>query len=162
MNGGWKDTLITIKKTDWLPSVNIVYSLTSRFNIRAAYYETVARPDLRELSTFSYFDFNILRSIAGSKLQTTNIKNADIRFEYYPSPGEIVSISGFHKRFFNPIELLVTGTSGLPKLEYANLASAEDIGIEVDFRKSLNFLSLGSAFGKICICPAALPTWMPI
>lgn len=140
-DGVVKDSLVNISKTDWLPSVNTIYSLTPKMNIRAAWYKTVARPDLRELSTFQYYDFTVFRLISGGDLEPTQIQNFDLRFEFYPSPGEIISISGFHKRFFHPIELQLTGTSGKPLLQYKNLESAKDKGIEVDFRKSLNFFS---------------------
>lgn len=86
--------------------------------------------------------------ITGSPLKTTRIENADIRFEYYPAPGEIISISGFLKNFRNPIEVVYIATSGANKLRYSNLQSAKDIGLEVDFRKSLNFISGESEIWK--------------
>jgi len=142
------DSLISVKKTDWLPSVNAIYALTPKMNIRAAYYQTVARPDLRELSFFSYFDFDVFRTISGSNLKPTQIKNYDLRYEFYPSPDEIISVSGFYKKFTNPIELSIVPTSAQPLLIYKNLASAKDRGLEIDFRKSLRFVSGASDFFK--------------
>jgi TonB-dependent receptor len=141
------DSLIAIKKNDWLPSLNAIYALTSKMNIRAAFYKTVARPDLKELSYFSYFDFEVFRTISGNHLQPTQIKNYDLRYEFYPSPDEIIAVSGFYKKFTNPIELTFEPTSAKPFLIYKNLASAKDLGFEVDFRKSLRFLS-SSTFWK--------------
>jgi TonB-dependent receptor len=135
---------VTINQTDWLPSANLIYALTDKINIRAALYKTVARADLRELSSFQYFDYDIYDIIEGSALKTTRIDNADIRFEYYPSPGEVLSISGFYKKFNNPIEVVYIQTSGSPILMYSNLLSAKDFGLEADFRKSLNFLDENS------------------
>ncbi|MBS7566953.1 TonB-dependent receptor [Mucilaginibacter sp. Bleaf8] len=137
-----------INQTDWLPSVNAIYSLTSKFNIRAAVYKTVARPDLRELSAFQYFDYEIYDVISGAPLKTTHINNADLRLEYFPSPGEIVSISGFYKKFKNPIEVVYIGTSSGQTLFYNNLLSAKDLGVEFDFRKSLNFWGSESPIWK--------------
>ncbi len=109
-------------------------------------YKTVARPDFRELSSFQYWDYDFFSTISGSPLQTTNIQNADLRSEYYPKPGEIISISGFYKKFKNPIELMYFQTSGGMAYSYYNLESALDKGIEVDFRKSLNFIAPASSF----------------
>lgn len=136
----WIDQPITIDKTDWLPSVNLIYAITPSINARAAYYKTVARPDIRETSGFSYFDFEIMRTIYGGNLLTTSIKNADLRLEWYPAAGEVVSVSGFYKHFDNPIELRMVNTSGRPFYYYENLLKAKDLGIEVDFRKSFSFV----------------------
>lgn len=138
--------LIKNKQTDWLPSVNAIYSLTSKLNLRAAWYKTVARPDFREMSSFSYWDYDFFAPITGTPLRTTRIENADVRVEYYPSPGEIISISGFYKKFRDPIELMYIGTSGSTAYFYKNLEGATDKGMELDFRKKLDFISLSSAF----------------
>ncbi|WP_169306873.1 TonB-dependent receptor [Pedobacter polaris] len=142
------DSLISIVKNDWLPSLNAIYAVNAKMNIRAAYYKTVARPDLKELSSFSYFDFEVFRTISGNNLKPTQIKNYDLRYEFYPGPDEIISVSGFYKKFTNPIELTFEPTSAKPLLIYKNLSSARDLGFEVDFRKSLRFFSSSSAFWK--------------
>ncbi len=137
---------VSLKKTDWLPSANLIYSLNEKMNIRTAWYETVARPDLRELSSFRYFDPGLMRLISGSNLKSTSIENFDLRYEFYPSPREIISVSGFYKKFTNPIELQLDLTSGKPNYVYVNLASAKDLGLEADFRKSLEFINPDVAF----------------
>jgi len=128
-------------QTDWLPSANAIYALSNKINVRASWYKTVARPDLRELSSFQYFDYDIFKTIAGSALKTTNIENIDLRFEVFPSPGEVLSISGFYKKFRNPIEVVIRPTSVGQTFFYTNLLGAKDIGLELDFRKSFNFIS---------------------
>lgn len=133
-------------QTNWLPSVNAVYSFTEKLNFRAAWYKTVARPDFRELSSFIYWDYDLFASVSGTPLQTTRVENADLRFEYYPAPGEVISISGFYKNFRNPIEMIVDPTSGGNGYRYANLEGAMDKGLEVDFRKSLSFINSSAPF----------------
>ncbi len=135
--------LTSIKQTDWLPSVNAIYSITDKLNFRAAWYKSVARPDFREISDFSYWDYDLFATVAGSPLQTTKIDNADLRLEYYPAPGEVLSLSGFYKHFRNPIEVMYMGRTNY---FYKNLESALDKGLEVDFRKSLNFIQPSSSF----------------
>ncbi len=134
------DSLIQSKNNDWLPSVNTIYALSPKMNLRAAYYKTVARPDFRELSFFSYFDYDLFVSVSGNNLKRTSIQNYDLRYEFYPSPGEILSVSGFYKKFTNPIEVLVS-TSSTRFYIYQNLRSAKNAGFELDARKSLGFIS---------------------
>lgn len=154
-----KETLISLKKTDWLPSANFIYALNEQMNVRAAWYKTVARPDLRELSSFEYFDPVLMRSISGNNLKSTSIENLDLRYEFYPSPGEIISASVFYKKFKNPIELLLLPTSGQPSYQYTNLKSAKDLGFEIDFRKSLDFISQDAAFLKNIFISGSF-TWL--
>lgn len=142
--GEYERVLLNNKQTDWLPSANAIYAITDKINMRAAWYKTVARPDFREFSRFSYFDYDLFAMVQGAPLETTNIENSDIRLEYYPSPGEIISISGFYKKFKNPIEIMHLVTSGGFAYYYINLESAMDKGIEFDFRKSLDFISPSS------------------
>ncbi len=42
---------------EYLPSVNIIYSPTDKFNIRGAFSKTAGRPDFVERSPYIYFDF---------------------------------------------------------------------------------------------------------
>ncbi len=48
----------TYHKLDWLPSANLVYSFTSKMNVRATpISQTLSRPDFRERASFKYFEF---------------------------------------------------------------------------------------------------------
>jgi TonB-dependent receptor len=128
--------------TDVLPSGNLTYSLTEKTNLRASYFRSVNRPEFRELASFRYFDYQTNFIIAGNpNLQRSIIDNADLRFEYYPSGGEIVSISAFYKKFKTPIEQINQGND---ILTYQNALSAKDIGFEAELRKKLNFIAEGS------------------
>ncbi len=49
ISGGAVDSLMKYRRTDWLPSFNLVYSLTPVMNIRMAYSETLARADFRNV-----------------------------------------------------------------------------------------------------------------
>ena len=128
-----------------LPSLNLIYKLNEQQNLRLAYSSTVNRPELRELAPFTYFDFNLLADIRGNtSLKTANIQNADVKYEFYPTPNEVFSISGFYKHFTNPIEtFLLPVTNGLG-YSFINAQSARNFGIEVEFRKG--FAESSSAF----------------
>jgi outer membrane receptor protein involved in Fe transport len=127
---------------DVLPSVNLIYSMNKKMNLRASFYQTVSRPEFRELAPFTFYNFVIDNIISGSPdLQRAKISNADLRYEFFPGAGQIISVSGFYKKFNNPIELINrTGTSGAPELYYTNVKGATSYGVEAEYRMNLGFL----------------------
>jgi len=129
--------------TDILPSINLVYSLTKKMNLRASYYKTVSRPEFRELAPFAFYNFIQDNILSGNpNLQRATINNFDLRYEYYPGEGQIFSVSGFYKQFTNPIELVNrTGTSGAPELYYTNVPTVTNIGGELEYRLNLGFVN---------------------
>jgi TonB-dependent receptor len=125
---------------DLLPSANFTYSLNSKSNLRASYYRTIARPEFRELSPFAYYDYEQLAIQFGNpSLKRTQIHNADLRYELYPSPGQIISVSVFYKQFKNAIETTFYDVNSTPDITYTN-ADANTYGAELEFRKSLKFV----------------------
>ena len=133
--------------TDVLPSGNLTYSLSEKVNLRAAYFRSVNRPEFRELASFRYFDYQTNFIVSGNPdLQRSIIDNADLRFEYYPSGGEIISVSAFYKKFKNPIEQINQGND---ILTYQNALNAKDFGFEAEMRKKLNFIAEGSFLNDV-------------
>lgn len=134
---------ITHDNDDWLPSININYSLTSNMNIRAAFTKTLARPEFRELAPYSYFDFQANELVEGNPdLKRSTIVNYDLRFEIYPGRSEIFAISGFAKQFTDPIEQILMAASGFePIRSYQNADKAISYGVELELRKQLGSIS---------------------
>lgn len=128
---------------DVLPSVNIVYGLTSKINFRIAYSQTVNRPEFRELAPFLFYDYGSNFTIEGQPtLKRAKISNYDFRFEWYPGNAQLFSVSAFYKDFTNPIEILsIPNTTN--QAIYINTSSATTYGIESEFR-----LNLATLIGK--------------
>lgn len=126
-----KDTSVI----DLLPSINAVWSITDRLNIRGAYYRTVNRPEFRELAPFNFNDFITDYQTSGNDtLQRATINNYDLRFEYYPKrPGQILSASVFYKDLTNAIEQ-IAGNGQIRSINYANVAKATNMGLELEYR----------------------------
>ena len=142
---GVETRLVTNRIFSPLPSVNFTYKLTDKTNLRFAYSSSVNRPEFRELAPFNYYDFNLLADIQGNTtLTTAKIQNVDAKWEFYPSPSELISVTGFYKHFTNPIEsyLLFQG-NGLA-YTFTNAQSAQNYGIELEVRKG--FQNSASAF----------------
>ena len=78
---------------------------------RAAYGMTLSRPQVRELAPYDYYDFLRDRKIIGNPaLKTATIHNADVRWEWFFGEGQVAAVSGFYKRFIDPIELQIINT----------------------------------------------------
>lgn len=120
---------------DTLPAANAVYALTSNTNLRAAYSYTLTRPRFRELAPFLYFDYVRRRSISGNpNLANTRIHNADLRWEYFPSEGEVVAASTYAKVFENPIEQVLADSES--NATFRNAQGGTVVGGELEAKIS--------------------------
>lgn len=128
----------SLENTDILPGVNLTWQATADMNVRAAVSQTVARPQFRELAPYLYTDYFGGQTVVGNPyLERTRILNTDLRWELFLGSGSVVSVSGFYKRFDQPIEplALVLGTN--PALTYANADHADLYGTELELRGNL-------------------------
>ena len=124
--------------TSVLPSLNVGYNFNEKSLLRFAYSRTVNRPEFREIAPFLFYDYeNDAARIGNPNLKTADIDNLDIRYEFYPTKGETVSLGAFYKNFTNPIENVTVITAEQPQFNYANAKSAYNYGIETEIRKSL-------------------------
>ena len=130
-----------------LPSANLTYKVSERANVRLAYSSTINRPEFREIAPFEYYDFNLLANIRGNTtLTTATIQNVDAKWEFYPTPGELISVTGFFKSFRNPIESLLLLQPNVLSYTFMNAQSAQNYGVEVEVRKG--FTESSSTFLK--------------
>lgn len=138
------DSIVTIKKTDWLPAATLIYSITPELNARASYSKTLARPDFRELSQSKYYNVDDRVWVINLyEIEQSRIHNYDVRLEWYPKPGEVVSVSYFHKKFVKPVEMLMRMLSDGQNFEMynMNLDNSTAKGFEVNWRKGFGFIS---------------------
>jgi len=139
LTSGTQSDLIKVKnvKHAYLPSVNISYNITPKMLVRAAYGMSVNRPEFREIAPFAFDDFYTRYTIEGNpNLKNATVHNVDVKWEYYPTSGEVISISAFYKKFINPIESkAVVGTSG-STFSFANAYQSDVAGAEIELKKS--------------------------
>ena len=137
--------LVDTNVTRLLPSANLSYNFNKKMLIRFGYARTLNRPEFRELSPFSFYDFNLKTDKVGNpNLKTADIHNFDLRYEIYPSSDEMIAIGVFYKRFISPIEVYQVPTGSNPAFIFGNGKEATSQGIELEIRKSLGFISKGS------------------
>lgn len=139
-----KRVVINTEKYDFLPSINTTLTLNTKNQLRVSASKTVARPEFREIAPFQFFDYEQIWGVSGdSTLRRTSIINLDVRYEYYPNPGELISFGLLAKKFNDPIELRMDpGSNGDRWLfTYANADEALLYGGEVEIRKNLDFVN---------------------
>lgn len=154
-NTGLKTNDTDLVRQDLLPSVGMIYAVNSNMNVRVSYSHTVARPSFRELAAYYSYDPVISDFVEGNPLlRMTSIKNYDFRWEWFPRPGELFSVSAFYKQLTDVIERGNKKIEGDVITFFNNDATL--YGIEFEARKNLDFistyfdrLSLGGNFSLI-------------
>jgi outer membrane receptor protein involved in Fe transport len=129
--------------TDLLPSLALTFRPTETQNIRLSGSRTLARPEYRELAGITTRDvIGGVLLVGNPNLIRTLIDNADLRWEWYPNTGEVLSVGVFGKRFHDPIERVYQLTSAAAaNISFANANSATNYGVELEARKGLGFLA---------------------
>ena len=144
--------LAELDQTDVLPSINVVYELTDRMNLRAAATRTLARPTFRELAPFQSFDFVGGDVQEGNPLlNRTLITNYDLRWEWFVRPGELFAVSGFYKDFTDPIERVLRNVGEGRFVGFQNVEAATVYGAEFEARKRLDAITSNPILGRISL-----------
>lgn len=127
----------TLDALSILPALNVVYKVTPKMNLRAGYSRTIARPSFKEKSEAEIYDPITKRTFSGNlDLELTNIDNADLRYEFFIGGKDMLSVSGFYKRFDGHIELVSFETAP-DNLKPRNSGIAQVFGGEFEIRKGL-------------------------
>ncbi|WP_209401804.1 TonB-dependent receptor [Pseudozobellia sp. WGM2] len=131
-----------LDKTDFFPSVNLIYEIGEDANkkIRGSFSKTTARPSFKEASIAQIFDpVSSTFFIGNINLQPTYISNFDLRFESYGEGTNFFAVSAFAKSFTDPIELtFIREARG--QFTPLNLGDANVYGAELEIRRNLGFI----------------------
>ena len=132
------------KTDDVFPSLNTTYKISDQHQVRLSYGRSINRPEFREVSSSVYYDFDLASNVQGNtELKNCYVENLDLRYEWYPSRGELISLAVFYKHFDSPIEWTYTVAGGTDLIySYKNAKSANNYGVELDIRKNLGFIGL--------------------
>jgi TonB-dependent receptor len=146
----------SLSQNDVLPAVGLIFSPAQNMNVRLHYSETIARPSFRELAAYRSYDPVLDTLLDGNPLLVMSaIKNYDLRWEWFPRPGELLSVGFYYKDIKNAIERRFVDLLG-DIITFENRPTASLFGVEFEARKSLDFLeprlrywSLGGNFSFI-------------
>jgi TonB-dependent receptor len=141
---------------DYLPSVQVQYSVNSSTNIRAAYGRGIARPNFSDLPPYFLVDAsrNPTRvTVGNSNLKTTHANDYDLLFEHYFKTVGVIEAGWFYKDLTDPIVVAQTTlpigtplpdgtklTSPAQEKQSINLAKGHIQGVEFAWQQHLTFL----------------------
>jgi TonB-dependent receptor len=126
-----------IDEESFLPSLGVNWFVTDSQQVRFALSQTVARPDFKEAANATFYDNEFNVRVRGNPfLEISDILNADLRWEWYLSEMDSLSVALFYKDMDKPIERVVQAASGSAgnSRTFQNSDSGELYGVEVDGR----------------------------
>ena len=125
-----------IGKNYFLPSLNLKYNLTPKQAFRLGASKTYTLPQPKEISPYRYVGVNF-NSQGNEKLQPSDNYNLDLKWDFNPTPTELVSLTAFYKYIKNPISRIEVASAG-NYLSYENISDHATVaGVELEVRKNL-------------------------
>ena len=116
------------------PSVNFRFSPNEDSNIRLAASRTITLPEFKEIAPFEYVSQTGLVTRGNPDLEASTNTNVDLKYEIFPSSGEVLSLTGFYKKITDPINKARERGSA-PVFSYFNAGEEANIyGIELEAR----------------------------
>ena len=125
------------EETDLLPALALSYEPTDMFAIYAGYSQTIARQTFKEITPILHQEFLGGPIFIGNPdLGMSELKNFDLRMDYKPYDGGLLSVSWFHKDIKDPIEY-VQRVAALTFTEPVNYPKGQLTGFEFEARQDL-------------------------
>ncbi len=127
---------VTIDTAYFLPSLNLKYDLNDKNSLRLGASKTYTLPQSKEISPYQYVNISFA-SQGNPNIKPSDNYNIDLKWDYYLSPGELLTVTGFYKYIERPIGRVDQANSaGL--LTYDNISDHAIVGgIEFEFRKNI-------------------------
>lgn len=125
-----------IEKTYWLPSLSLRYDFADKHSLRLGTSKSYTLPQSKEISPYQYVDIGFV-SQGSPNLKPSDNYNVDLKWDWYVSSSELISLGTFYKYISDPIGRVDQANSaGL--LTYDNISPhAMAAGIEFELRKNI-------------------------
>ncbi len=140
-----------LEKFYFLPSLSLRYDPAERHSLRLGASKSYTLPQSKEISTYMYY--NVEYSSAGYKnIKPSDNYNVDLKWDWYPSSSELVSLGVFYKYIARPIGRVDKGSSSLA-LTYDNIGKGADVaGVEFEMRKNIiNTTTIRQAMRRLSV-----------
>jgi hypothetical protein len=132
--------------TNILPHLNFKYTLNEKSSLRLVLTKTITLPEFKELAPFEYFSPTSRVIVGNPDLIASTNYNADLKYEFFPSAAQLISVTGFYKRISDPINFAIErGPAGF--FTYDNTGDLATVyGVELESR--IDIINTDS-FGKL-------------
>ena len=127
-------------ETFFLPSLNVKYAVNEDQNLRFNFSQTVSVPEFKEVAPFIYE--GIGQRIGGNPDLLDNpsfskIFNLDLKYEWFISRDELLSIGAFGKQINDPVNLVISNSAAGNQRYFRTGDKATVAGVEIEVRKNL-------------------------
>ncbi len=126
----------SIKEIYFLPSLNLKYDINDKNSLRLGLSKTYTLPQSKEISPYQYVSISFA-SQGNPNIKPSDNYNVDLKWDFYITSNELLSLTTFYKYIHNPIGRVDQGNSaGL--LTYDNIGKNATVGgVELEFRKNI-------------------------
>lgn len=137
VQGGYNgDGTQTLNRFYPLPSMNLKYDLNDKNSFRLALSKSYTLPQSKEISPYQYLGLSF-SSQGNENLQPSDNYNADLKWDYYLSSSELITLAGFYKHIKNPIARAYEA-NGAGYFTYDNISDYASVaGVEMEIRKNI-------------------------
>lgn len=119
------------------PSANVKYSVDEENALRLGVSSTITLPEFKEISPFEYVSPTGQVTRGNSEIEASRNLNYDLKWEYFPSVGELISLAAFYKDISNPINTVQDrGAAGVFSF-FNSGEKAEVFGLELETKLAL-------------------------
>lgn len=142
---------IEVTENLYLPSINVKYALNDEMNFRFAYSNTVSFPEFKEMAPYVYE--GVTQRIGGNPdllgqqqgINYVNVKdvsyskvlNFDLKYEWFMSRNEIISLGAFYKQIKDPVNLVVANDATGTQRFFRTGNKATIYGVELELKKDI-------------------------
>ncbi len=117
------------------PAVNLKYSFNNKAAIRFAGSLSQTLPEFKEIAPFEYVPPVGQRVSGNPRLEASRNINLDLKFEFFPSSEELLSITTYFKNIKDPINMTIrTGGDGQVMSFFNTGDNARIFGVELEGR----------------------------
>ncbi len=130
------DENVNTVRFDMLPSINIRYAILKTLRVHAAWFMTLKKPLIQQLTKYREYDAGAsMISMGNPLLHFSSINNFDAGLQWLAGHSLEVNVSGFYKHIVQPLEKVLTSyTPGTLMNVITNTPDARSTGITGDVR----------------------------
>ncbi|MEZ2413886.1 TonB-dependent receptor domain-containing protein [Muriicola sp. E247] len=129
----------------YLPSLNLRYALNEDTNLRFSFSKTASFPEFKEAANFVYEGVvqrvggnpDLLGKPDGTGPIFSEIYNYDLKYEWFPNRGELISVAAFAKTINDPVNRVVATDATGNQRYFRTGDQAKVFGLELEVRKNI-------------------------